>query len=56
MRRPGLFFGAMMSKGATLLVFLGIAAAVLALGSVALAAGIKAAEGERNGHARLPRM
>ena len=41
----------MMSMRGALLVFVGLAAAVLVLGSVALAAGVQAAERERNGRA-----
>ena len=42
----------MLFKRAILLVFVGLAAAaaIVAFGSVALAAGIRAAESERNGH------
>jgi len=54
MRRSGVSFCPMMSKRVTLLLFVGLAAAtaILAFGSVALAAGIRAAERERNGHAQ----
>jgi hypothetical protein len=40
----------MLSKRATLVLFVGLAAAILVFGSVALAAGIRAAESESNGH------
>ena len=42
----------MLSKRATLLIFASLAAALLAFGSIALAAGIRAAENERNGRVR----